>query len=52
MSSNKLPTDENVSELLKISRVHNTDKCMTKWLRAVDRYRDESKYEKLFENIS
>ncbi|CAG8820760.1 45578_t:CDS:1, partial [Gigaspora margarita] len=48
MSSNKLPTDEDVSELLKISRVHNTDKCMTKWLRAVN----ESKHEKLFENIS
>lgn len=51
MSHNTLPTDKDVSELLKLSRVHNTDKCMAKWLRTVDRYREVSSYEKLFESI-
>jgi len=51
MSHNTLPTDEDVSKLLKLSRVYNTDKCIAKWLWAVDRYREVSNYEKLFESI-
>ncbi|CAG8522478.1 20574_t:CDS:2 [Cetraspora pellucida] len=52
MANNKLPTNKDVAKLLKISRVHNTDKCMAKWLRAIDRYREASNYEKSFESIS
>ena len=51
MINDKVSTDKEVLELQKSSRIHNTDKCIAKWLRTVNRYREVANYESSLENI-
>jgi len=37
-----IPTNEEIYKLQQLSRVKNTDKCTSKWLRVVDRFNKEA----------
>ena len=37
-----IPTNEEIHQLQQLSRVKNTDKCTSKWLRMVSRFNKEA----------
>ena len=41
-----IPTNEEIYQLQQLSRVKNTDKCTSKWLRVVDRFNKEANISK------
>jgi len=41
-----IPTNVEIYQLQQLSRVKNTDKCTSKWLRVVDRFNKEANISK------
>src|SRR5260363_368785 len=48
---NTAPSEEEVLELLQLLCVENTDKCTSKWLHSVERFRKTINYEKGIDKI-